>query len=282
MSQELRLLGEIVLEKKFEIAKNVHEDRIVGLTEEELYQLKQVEEELINIRADFIRILAEGLRDHEDQVTPVANIVQWGKASGAGFNQRGVPLDEALKDTTYYRRHIWRVLKEEIQKRGMSVETVFEVGDVFDPLLDLAAHSFSLAYIQSYNDTLNQSRIAFLELSTPVVSITKGLAVLPLIGSIDYERANMLMERTLEKASQLDLSRLILDLSGVVMIDTMVADKIFKLIDALKLIGVDTILTGLHPEIAQTMVNLRLKINHLNFKGNLMQALSDLHKEGVI
>ncbi len=90
------------------------------------------------------------------------------------------------------------------------------------------------------------------------------------------------MEKTLEKASQLGLSRLILDLSGVLTIDTMVADQLFKVIDALKLIGVDSILTGLHPEIAQTMVNLRLHINHLNFKGNLMQALSELHKEGAI
>ncbi len=282
MSQELKLLGEIVLEKKLEIARNVHDDRLVGLSEDQQYQLKQVEEQIINIRAHFVQILAEGLRDHEDQVTSVANVVQWGNINGASFNERGVPLDEALKDTSYYRKHIWSVLKEEIQTRGMSVETVFEVGSVFDPLLDLAAHSFSMAYVQSYNETLNQSKQAFLELSAPVVSITKGLAVLPLIGSIDSERASMLMEKTLEKASQLGLSRLILDLSGVLTIDTMVADQLFKVIDALKLIGVDSILTGLHPEIAQTMVNLRLHINHLNFKGNLMQALSELHKEGAI
>ncbi len=187
MSQELKLLGEIVLEKKLEIARNVHDDRLVGLSENQQYQLKQVEDQIINIRAHFVQILAEGLRDHEDQVTSVANVVQWGNINGASFNERGVPLDEALKDTSYYRKHIWLVLKDEIQKRGFSVETVFEVGSVFDPLLDLAAHSFSMAYVQSYNETLNQSRQDFLELSAPVVSITNGLAVLPLIGSIDQK-----------------------------------------------------------------------------------------------
>lgn len=187
------------------------------------------------------------------------------------------PLDEALKDMRYYRRWLWKTIREEAIKFNMSLETVFKICDIIDPLLDHAAYSFSLTYVDRYKITLENAKTAFMELSVPIVPITKEIAILPLVGNIDTERAKFLMEKALDEAKKLQLSQLVLDLSGVMIMDTMVADQIFKVISALQLLGVETVLTGIRPEIAQTMVNLGIDFNRLSIKSNLEQALIDFN-----
>ena len=232
--------------------------------------------ELINIRAHFISLFGEVLRDHLGEKTALQKFTQWGKEKGEMFCNLKVPLDEALKDTRYYRTFLWKKLKEVIKENNLSIDTVFEVGEIIDPLLDHAAYSFSLSYVHFYQLTLERAQSAFLELSVPVVPLAKEIAVLPLIGNIDTERANYLMEETLKSVNRLQLQRLILDLSGVYIIDTMVADRIFKVIDSLKLLGVETILTGIRPEVAQTIVSIGIDFSSLTIKSSLQKAIEDV------
>ncbi|WP_456364165.1 STAS domain-containing protein [Priestia aryabhattai] len=276
MIDEIGFLGKKILDHKLEIAKEVHEDRLSGITEEERKQLAPFEEKLINIRAHFIGLFGEVLKEHLDKKEALEKLSHWGKETGEMFFSLKAPLDEALKDTKYYRIFIWKMLKNEIKKHKMSVETVFEVGEIIDPLLDHAVYSFSLTYVEYHQQTLKRARSAFLELSVPVVPVKKGTAILPLVGDIDTERANYLMEQTLESANKMQLQQLILDLSGVFIIDTMVADQIFKVIEALKLLGVVTILTGLRPEVAQTIVSLGLDFSSQRVMGSLQQAIEEL------
>ncbi|PAK48030.1 STAS domain-containing protein, partial [Priestia megaterium] len=109
------------------------------------------------------------------------------------------------------------------------------------------------------------------------VPITKGIAVLPLVGEVDPERATLLLEETLEKANILQLSHLLFDLSGVMIVDTMVAHQIFKIVEALGLLGVKTILIGIRPEVAQTMIQLGIDFSKITIKANLEQALLGLN-----
>ncbi|MED4213667.1 STAS domain-containing protein, partial [Priestia megaterium] len=80
----------------------------------------------------------------------------------------------------------------------------------------------------------------------------------------------------LKSANRLQLQRLIVDLSGVYIIDTMVADQIFKVVDSLKLLGVETILTGIRPEVAQTIVSIGIDFSSLAIKSSLQKAIEDL------
>jgi rsbT co-antagonist protein RsbR len=130
--------------------------------------------------------------------------------------------------------------------------------------------------VHFYQLTLERAQSTFLELSVPVVPLAKEIAVLPLIGNIDTERANYLMEETLKSANRLQLQRLIVDLSGVYIIDTMVADQIFKVIDSLRFLGVETILTGIRPEVAQTIVSIGIDFSSLTIKSSLQKAIEDL------
>jgi rsbT co-antagonist protein RsbR len=238
--------------------------------------LSPLEVELINIRAHFIILFGEVLRGYLNEERVLQKFTQWGKETEEMFCNLKVPLDEALKDTKYYRTFLWKTLKEVIKENNLSIDTVFEVGGTIDPLLDHAAYSFSLSYVHFYQLTLERAQSAFLELSVPVVPLAKGMAILPLIGNIDTERANYLMEEALKSANRLQLQRLIVDLSGVYIIDTMVADRIFKVIDSLKLLGVETVLTGIRPEVAQTTVSIAIDFNNLTIKSSLQKATENL------
>ncbi|WNS79625.1 STAS domain-containing protein [Domibacillus sp. DTU_2020_1001157_1_SI_ALB_TIR_016] len=277
MENDLKILGEAILEAKHEIAKKVHEIRLAEATEEQKQIASQLDEqEVINIRANFVARFGEALVKGVDKEKIYNDIEQWGKETGQFAYSLGVSLDEALGDTAFYRTFISEVIEEAVIKHNLSVRTVFASARVIDPLLDHAVYCFSLTYIHFYKETLENAKTAFIELSVPVVPLSKGIAVLPLIGNMDTERAGLLMEETLKAAKRLNLTHLILDLSGVLVVDTMVADQIFKVIDALKLLGVQTILTGIRPEIAQTVVSLGLDFSKQVTWANLQQALVDV------
>ncbi|AJI23942.1 STAS domain-containing protein [Priestia megaterium] len=271
----LHFLGEKILEKKYEIAKMVHVHRRADL--KEVKDVNLTDEEIIELRANFISYFGRAIMEKLDQKTLLDQIVKWGKQSGEFASNLGVSLNEALEDTTYYRTFIWEILKEEIKKNNMSIDTVFELSSIIDPLLDKAVFAFSLTYVNIHHETLKKAKSAFLELSVPVVPITKGIAVLPLVGEVDPERATLLLEETLEKANILQLSHLLFDLSGVMIVDTMVAHQIFKIVEALGLLGVKTILIGIRPEVAQTMIQLGIDFSKITIKANLEQALLGLN-----
>nr|WP_272885689.1 STAS domain-containing protein [Fictibacillus marinisediminis] len=114
------------------------------------------------------------------------------------------------------------------------------------------------------------------ELSVPVVPLGDGVGILPMIGDIDTNRAQVLMENALRSSVDLKLDHLILDLSGVPIIDTMVAQKIHQVIQALELIGVKTKISGLRPELALTMTALGVEFNGVTTFSSLHLALQYL------
>jgi rsbT co-antagonist protein RsbR len=115
------------------------------------------------------------------------------------------------------------------------------------------------------------------ELSSPVISLSEDLALLPLVGDIDTDRAQKVMENTLQQCSNQQVKHLLIDLSGVLIIDTMVAHQIFQLIKALKLIGVTYTLSGIRPEIAQTAIQIGIEFNDLSVVSSIHQALAQRH-----
>ncbi|KEZ53738.1 MULTISPECIES: STAS domain-containing protein [Metabacillus] len=116
------------------------------------------------------------------------------------------------------------------------------------------------------------------ELSSPVIKLKGETALLPLVGDIDTARAKMILENTLKQCTEKGVAHLFIDLSGVVMIDTMVAHQIFQLIDALNLIGIKSTLSGIRPEIALTSMQLGLTFENVSIKSTLSKALEEENK----
>ncbi|MCM3586210.1 STAS domain-containing protein [Mesobacillus maritimus] len=146
--------------------------------------------------------------------------------------------------------------------RTIIIETIDEVIIKFTE----ETHKYANYQLQAQQEMIN-------ELSSPVISISDKIALLPLVGDIDTKRAKIVIENTLSQCAERRVEHLCIDLSGVVIIDTMVAQQLFQLINALKLIGVKTTLSGIRPEIASTAVKLGLSMENIDTKATLAQAL---------
>jgi rsbT co-antagonist protein RsbR len=281
LDANLKLLGNVILEKRFQIAHTVHKSRMaqMNLTIEENKKFKTIEESIIEIRASFVKLFGEALIEHTDKEKAIEKINAWGKETGEHLFKLKAPLNEALADTSYYREYLWREIEKEAVAREMNAATIFKVLSIIDPLLDEAVYSFSLTYIQFYEETLKRNEVEFLKISVPVVPLSKGVAILPLIGNINAARAKIIMEETIKTTCAMNLEQLIIDLSGIIKIDTMEADQIFRLIDSLKLVGIKTVITGIRPEVARLVVVNGIDFKGINTKANLQQAISDSFKK---
>lgn len=114
---------------------------------------------------------------------------------------------------------------------------------------------------------------AILELSTPILQLGDGVLVLPLIGTVDTDRAQQVLQQALEATKNYGASVLIIDVTGVPIVDTAVARHLLVTVDALKLLGAQTVLTGISPENAQTLVSLSVDLGKVNTQSSLRAGL---------
>lgn len=140
---------------------------------------------------------------------------------------------------------------------------------------DIAMVRFTEEKNNYLNDQLNAQQTMINELSSPVIDLSFNRGLLPLVGEIDTHRAKVILDNTLQQCSDRDIEHLYIDLSGVFMVDTMVAHELFQLIGALKLLGVKTTLSGIRPEIAQTAVQLGIDFEDIDMTSKLAIALTD-------
>ncbi|WP_371176485.1 STAS domain-containing protein [Bacillus atrophaeus] len=146
--------------------------------------------------------------------------------------------------------------------------------DLIVKVFDFTIYTFVDHAEKNAKKQLNAQREMILDLSSPVITLSQRTALLPLVGDIDTERAKFILENTLDACAKRRVEHLLIDLSGVVVVDTMVAHQIFKLIESLTLIGVSSTLSGIRPEIAQTAVQLGVDFTNIKIKANLAQALN--------
>ena len=115
---------------------------------------------------------------------------------------------------------------------------------------------------------------SMLELSTPVVTLWNGILALPLIGTLDSERTQVVMESLLKRIVETGASIAILDITGVPTVDTLVAQHLLKTVAAARLMGADCIISGIRPQIAQTIVHLGVDLNNVVTKATLADAFA--------
>ena len=130
------------------------------------------------------------------------------------------------------------------------------------------------AYQKSREEVINRQQLEMLELSTPVVTLWQGVLALPLIGTLDSARTQVVMENLLERIVATGSSIAILDITGVPMVDTLVAQHLLKTVAAARLMGADCIISGIRPQIAQTIVHLGVDLNSVTTKATLADAFA--------
>jgi len=132
------------------------------------------------------------------------------------------------------------------------------------------------------NETIASQTRSLMEMSTPVTEIWSDILLLPVVGIIDSKRAQDIMNATLSKIAESRARLFILDISGVAVVDTAVANNLIKVTKAMRLMGCECTISGLSPAIAQTIVELGIDVGKVKTTSNMKDALaSAFHRLGV-
>jgi rsbT co-antagonist protein RsbR len=125
-----------------------------------------------------------------------------------------------------------------------------------------------------HQQIIDTQRAAIRELSTPLIPLTETAMVMPLIGAIDTQRAQQIMETLLDGAAQHQARLVILDITGVQVVDTQVAQTFIQAAQAVKLLGAQVMLTGIQPQIAQTLVHLGVDLRDIQTQSSLQAGIA--------
>ena len=143
----------------------------------------------------------------------------------------------------------------------------------FSVLVDKLGLYTTEIYLISREDIIRRQQAEMLELSTPVVQLWEGILALPLIGTLDSERTQLIMEILLQSIVDKSSGVAIIDITGVPAVDTMVAQHLMKTVSAARLMGAECIISGIRPQIAQTMVHLGVSFEGVVTTASLADAL---------
>ena len=128
-------------------------------------------------------------------------------------------------------------------------------------------------YIAAYLETMTRHQAAIRELSTPVIKVHDRILLLPIVGTVDTMRAHQIMEAVLLQVVDQQAKVMILDIAGVPVVDTKVADHILKTTAAVQLLGAQTILTGISASVARTVVQLGVEITRMHTRSKLSEGI---------
>jgi len=161
-------------------------------------------------------------------------------------------------------------------QRRLSTQPELMVGATWDvsTLLDAMAQLTVSAYQRSREDIIARQQEELLELSTPVVKLWGGVLAVPMIGTLDSGRTQLIMETLLQRIVETGSSLAIIDITGVPTVDTLVAQHLLKTVTAIRLMGADCIISGIRPQIAQTIVHLGIDLEGITTKATLADALA--------
>jgi len=209
--------------------------------------------------------------------TPIYEFARWIAQHRA---EAHVNMDEVMRVVDLLRERVWQALARAYAAGDWDMDVVAKV--------EHWLHEMRNGVVRSYGMTLDQAeqglaereqaieyqRRLIQELSVPIVPIHEGVLVLPLVGAIDSRRATQVMEAALEKIVEFQADMLILDITGVPLVDTGVANYLLQMARAVKLLGAQVILVGIGAEIAQTMVQLGVELRDVTTRSNLQAGIA--------
>ncbi|PLT27957.1 RsbT co-antagonist protein RsbRA [Peribacillus deserti] len=156
-----------------------------------------------------------------------------------------------------------------IVNRDNQMDIVYDFDSFMTPMNNEVVNMYS----QTWEKTVSLQKIALQELSAPLIPVLDRITVMPLVGTIDTERAKQIMENLLQGVVKHRSEVVLIDITGVPVVDTMVAHHIIQAAEAVRLVGAHCMLCGIRPEIAQTIVNLGINLNEITTKNSLQKGI---------
>ncbi len=221
---------------------------------------------------EFLRLFTEAIQAGTTQIDtavwkPVKDML--GVISQSRATQGFSPSETATFVFSLKQPLFGAVRKDAVQGQGLD-DQIWEVSLLLDKL---GLYTMEI-YQQSREGVISRQQEELLELSTPVVRLWDNVLALPLIGTLDSERTQVVMENLLEKIVETEALIAIIDITGVPTVDTLVAQHLLKTVAAARLMGADCIISGIRPQIAQTIIHLGIDLSQVVTKATLADAFA--------
>ncbi|SIS84398.1 RsbT co-antagonist protein RsbRA [Salimicrobium salexigens] len=267
-----KILKDVVLDNSDEIVRMWIEQ--VKKNQGGAFYQSLSDEALENTNREFANAIFEGIQKGKIAKTPLDEFAE--KLINLGW-----PLTYLTDGMQVFRRSVVKFIIHKWEDLDFSeADNYYELGDDYfpwvlekvDEWVDPLVNELVSEYSGSWENIVSLQRMALQELSAPLIPVMDNITIMPLIGTIDTERAKMVMESLLDGVIKHNAEVVLIDITGVPVVDTMVAHHIIQAAEAVRLIGSRCILVGIRPEIAQTIVNLGIDLGKFPTKSSLRKG----------
>src|SRR5690625_5081072 len=257
------------MDQKFKQLVLDNSDQIVEMWLKEIEQLKSenytssISEDLFeSTNREFVNVIFTSVKEHGS-----TKVVE-------EFSEKIINLGWPLSYITDGLQAFRKVTIDYLLKNSDQVDSNYfsEVLESVDRWVGPLIRQLVNEYSGSWEHIVSLQRMALQELSAPLIPVMDKITVMPLIGTIDTERAKLIMENLLEGVIAHEAEVVLVDITGVPVVDTMVAHHIIQAAEAVRLIGARCILVGIRPEIAQTIVSLGIDLSEFTTKSSLQKG----------
>ncbi|MEW9111484.1 RsbT co-antagonist protein RsbRA [Cytobacillus gottheilii] len=239
--------------------------------------VKVVSDQVFNSTSyEFIDVIIASVKNSTEEFT----------SRLSDFSEKVVRLGWPLSFVTKALNIFGKIVFQKMQGDGLvnnenQMDTVFEFDRWMNPMVNEMVNMYS----STWERTVSMQKIALQELSAPLIPVFDNITVMPLVGTIDTERAKQIMENLLQGTVKHRSEVVLIDITGVPVVDTMVAHHIIQAADAVRLVGAKCMIVGIRPEIAQTIVNLGIDLNQITTKNTLkkgVEAALEITKRKIV
>ncbi len=210
-------------------------------------------------------------------------IIQFANQEGIAWANSSLTLSFKLKWVQKIRKNLWTFLYkfDRFTEESYTRETYYDFGKKMNELLDEFLKEFFITY-SSYKDRLLDEQKQLVEsLSVPIIPISPKISILPLIGTMDSYRANIVEEKVLVEIGAKRVQTLIMDLSGIADMDSEAIHYFLKLYDGISMMGCRSVITGMRPEVVRKIINFDESFAHnVEKRGTVEQALNEHFRAG--
>jgi rsbT co-antagonist protein RsbR len=230
------------------------------------------ESEIANQTREFLTLLepasAAGGSIESPAWAPIRDFLDGISRSRA---QQGFSSDETATFIFSFKKPLFARLRKELGKdAGELADETWNANELLDKL---GLHTIQI-FQKAREAVISRQQEELLELSTPVVKLWDGILALPMIGTLDSARTQVVMESLLQRIVDTGSEIAIIDITGVPTVDTITAQHLLKTVSAIRMMGADCIISGIRPQIAQTIVHLGIDLQGVTTKATLADALA--------
>ena len=256
-----------VLERQFD-------ELLAAWTAEQLQVLRRGQISESDLRAQCTELLQAVRRALAAGATPNVDDHPWAAARAllTRVSTQRVQQGFAPGETATFVLSLKRPLFEALRRTSSDADTLASDIWTATEVLDQLALFTTDAYLRSREALITRQQQDMLELSTPVVKLWDGVLALPMIGTLDSARTQIVMESLLQRIVETGSDVAILDITGVPTVDTLTAQHLIKTVTAARLMGAECIISGIRPQIAQTIVQLGVELGDVVTKATLADA----------